>query len=39
MVIGVNTQVASFFSGESLQGKPYARCRHFKVALQLDPGL
>ena len=38
MVIGVNTQVASF-SGDSLQGKPYTRGRHFKIALQLDPGL
>jgi hypothetical protein len=27
------------FSGDSLQGKPYARGRHFKLALQLDPGL
>jgi hypothetical protein len=34
-----STRKSPLFSGDSLQGKPYARGRHFKVALPLDPGL
>jgi hypothetical protein len=33
------TRKSPLFSGDSPQGKPHARGRHFKLALQLDPGL